>query len=592
MKPKFVNLFRTIGIKSPSHEMQNPLYGWEQIQSSENGRNMKTHNRIQTFWLLPLAIAMVFQVACNAPKPEKINRPAQKETVQQEPDQEKEKQQSVRINISSDPRSLDPARAGDLQSMTLVKMLFDGLTYVTKENRVEMALAENVIISEDQKTYTFTLRDAQWSNGDAILASDFIYAWRRVVDPNFPAENAFYLHCIKNAKAIKSGELPVDELGVKVINEKTLQIDLESPTPYFLELLSYPVFCPINENIDKMTPNWVSEVGMFVGNGPFTLSEWIHRDSLTLQKNPTYWDKEAVHLDEISMYMVTEETELSMFENKEIDWAGSPLSILPLDALGKLEGEKVLNKKPILGTYFLRVNTENGIFRSQKIRQALSLCLNREELVEYALFGSQVPATGYVPEVFGLHEQSYFKGDHSHEAMKSFEKGLEELNMTKAEVPELEILLTNNERNLRIAQLLQERWQRVLGLKVRLNGMEAKSYFEKLYHGEFQLAAGSWLADYNDPISFLEIFKSKEARANQTRWENETYSQLIEASNIEADARIRKKMLAECEQILIKDMPIIPLFHYNLLFVKSQNLSDVFISNLGVVDFRWAKMEK
>lgn len=530
--------------------------------------------------LLITTVALLLQVACNPSKP--------KQTISAQNDEIK---QSIRINISVEPSSLDPAKASVIQSITVVRMLFDGLTRINKENRVEMALAENVIVSEDQKTFTFMLRDAKWTNGDTIRANDFLYAWRRVIDPNVPADNAFHLYSIKNAKAIKSGNLPIEELGVKVIDEKTLQVELENPTPYFLELVSYPVFCPINEKVDRATPNWADNVETYVSNGPFSLVEWRHQDSIRLEKNPTYWDNQSVNLDEISLFILNEETELSMFENKELDWAGSPLSILPIDALGKLHADKILKRKAILGTYFLRINTENPLLQSQSVRQALSLSVNREELVGHALAGSQIAASGFVPEVLGLREQSYFQGDNEHKAMKLFENGLEEMGMMRAEIPELEILLVNCERNQRIAQMLQERWQRVLGLKVRLNAMEAKSYYEKLYKGDFQIASGSWMADYNDPISFLEIFKNKLARTNQTHWENEEYARLIEASETEMDPAARMKMLAKCEQLLLQDMPIIPLFHYNMLFIRNQNLNDVFISNLGVMDLRWAKWD-
>lgn len=534
-------------------------------------------------WPLVLAtMVMLLPMACSSPSSSK--NPGQKASVAENP-------QALRINIGSEPRTLDPAKARDLQSVTLVRMLFDGLTRINKDDKVEMALAESVTISKDKKTYTFVLRDAQWTNGDPVSAGDFMFAWLRVLNPYFPSDNAFQLYCIKNAKAIKAGTLPMDQLGVRSLDEKTLQVELEHPTPYFLELTSYPVYYAVNANIEISQPNWAENVDTYVGNGPFVLKEWKHQDLIKLEKNRFYWDQQAVSLDEISMYMLEGSTELSMFENKEIDWAGSPLSVLPIDALGKLQTEKLLNKKPILGTYFLRINTGNPLLHSQNIRKALSLSINRDALVEHALSGSQMAATGYVPEVLGLRQKSYFGGDTSHEAIKLFELGLEELSMTRAEMPELELLLASSERNQRIAQTLQETWQRVLGITVKLNGMEAKSYYEKLNQGDFQIATGSWMADYNDPISFLELFKNKTATGNQTQWENEEYGKLIEESVNVSDLAERSKLFAQCEQILMNEMPIVPIFHYNLLFVRNQKLSDVYISNLGVLDFRWAKWQ-
>ncbi len=537
-------------------------------------------------WLLA-AMCALFQVSCQS----KDKNPKKSETRAIAVDDARENRHMVRVNIGHEPRTLDPARARDLQSITMTKMLFEGLVRINPSDRVEMALAEKVTISDDQKTYTFSLRDAKWTNGDAIVAEDFVYAWKRALDPLVPADNAFQLYPIKNAQSIKCGLMASEELGVKIIDEKTLQVELESATPYFLELTSYPAYFPVNAKVDRESPQWSEDVETFVGNGPFTLHEWKRQDCIVVTKNPQYWDQASVKLDAISMYMLKEETELSMFENNEIDWAGSPLSILPIDALGKLKEEKALNKKPVLGTYFLRTNTEHPVMKSAKIRQALSLSVNRDELVEHALAGSQVAASGYVPEVLGLRTKSYFQGEDAHQSMKLFDEGLEEISMTRTQLPEVELLFPSSERNQRIAQMLQERWQKVLGIKVVLCGLETKSYLERLYKGDFQLATGSWMADYNDPLSFLEIFKTKTTSANHTFWENADYKQLLEDSCAEADPATRTQMLARCEEILMNEMPVVPLFHYNLLFVKNSNLNDVFISNMGVLDFRWAHMD-
>ena len=462
-------------------------------------------------------------------------------------------------------------------------MLFDGLTRVNREDKVEMAIAEKVEISEDGLTYTFTLRDAKWTNGDPVVAEDFIYAWKRALNPATPADSAFQLYSIKNAKGIKSGNMTIEELGAQAMDAKTLVVRLEQLTPYFLELTSYPVYYPINAKVDRENPRWMHAVETYVGNGPFSLAQWKHENYITVKKNHGYWDSAVVGLEEISMYMLQEETELSMFESREIDWAGSPLSVLPIDALGRLRADNLLQKKPVLGTYFLRLNTENTLLGSSSIRKALSLSINRDELVEHALSGSQIAASGYVPELFGMRESSHFHGDDRHEAMRLFEQGLEEITMTRAAVPHLELIFPSSGRNQRIAQLLQERWQKVLGLKIQLNAMETKVYYERVAKGDYQIAAGSWLADFNDPISFLEIFKNKTAGANHTRWENDEYKTLIENSGKTIDSGARIQMLAQCEKILIDSMPVIPIFHYNLLYVKESSLQDVFISNMGVV---------
>lgn len=495
---------------------------------------------------------------------------------------------ALRINIGEEPNTLDPARARTLQAMTLTRMLFEGLTRINKKNEVEMALAERVEISEDLLTYTFYLRDAKWTNEEMVSAYDFVYAWKRVVAPDAPFDNAYHLYPIKNAQAIKEGILPIKEFEAKAIDAKTLQVRLEKPTPYFLELTAYAVYSPVHEETDRKNPTWMQRVDSFVGNGPFSLEKWKHEDFILVRKNEKYWDSNVVQLQEIAMYMIQGEAELGMFQNNDIDWVGSPLSKLPLDALDKLKEQNLLEKQPILGTYFLRLNTAHPFLRSSSIRKALSLSLNREELVQKALMDSQVAASGYVPDFFQLREGSYFHGDDRLEAMKLFDAGLAELSMLRAEIPNLELIFGNSERNQRIVQLLQERWQKVLGLKVSLHAMELKVFFDNVARGNYALSVGDWVADFNDPLAFLEIFKSKTVSTNRTNWENEEYKNLIEASTNTTDVSVRKQMLAKCEKILIDSMPVIPLFHYNLLYIKDNHLADVFISNLGIVDFRWA----
>jgi oligopeptide transport system substrate-binding protein len=497
----------------------------------------------------------------------------------------------IRINIGNEPYSLDPAKAHDLRSVTLVKMLLDGLVQIGRMNHVEMGTAERVEISEDKRTYLFTLRDTKWSNGDILTADDFVYAWKRVLSPSVIAESAFHLYPIKNARAVKTGELTSEELGVLALDAKTLKVELEQPTPYFLELASHPVYYPVNKRVDQENSGWANSPETYVGNGPFALKQWRHGDLITVKKNPYYWDQGVVKLDEIAMYMLQPETELSMFENGEVDWAGSPFSLLPIDTLGKLKKEHLLFEQPILGTCFLRLNNTHPFLSSKSIRRALSASINRSQLVENALGGCQVAATGYIPAVFGLQQLSSFQVESREASLGHLEEGLQLLKMRDVEMPVLEIIYAFSERNQRIVQLLQEVWQKELGIRTKLSALEPKIYFDKVARGDYEVALGSWMADFNDPVAFLEIFRTKTTGANHTRWENESYRALLDASTLETDSDIRQKLLISCENILLEELPVIPLFHFNLLYVKDSKLQDLFISNLGVIDFRWARVQ-
>ncbi len=495
----------------------------------------------------------------------------------------------LRINIASEPRTLDPARARDLQSLTLMRMLFEGLTRVNQEENVEPALAEKIDVSEDLKTYTFHLRASFWSNGERVTADDFVYTWKKILDPKSVAENASQLYVIKNALLCKEGKCPAEDVGVRALDEMTFQVELENPTPYFLELTSYPAFFAISAKLDRERPRWAEGKEDYIGNGPFTLKEWRHHDKLCVQKNERYWDSSAVQVQEIHLFMVKEESELAMFENGDLDWAGSPLSTLPIDALPKLRKTGALRSQPILGTYFFRLNTENPLLASAKLRRALSFSIDRQAIVEHVLLGSQMAAEGFVPSAMHLQEKSYFSTLSQEDLQALVNEGLQEAGLQKGDMANLELLYASTERNHRIAHAIQEQWMRLFGVQIKLFGVEQKVFFEKLNKGDFQMAAGSWMADFGDAFAFLEVFKNREATTNRTRWDDATYTQMLEASNITVDPVQRKTLLANCEKILLEAMPIIPLFHYNMLYVQNENVKNISISRMGGIDFRWAR---
>ena len=316
--------------------------------------------------------------------------------------------QVVRINIRDEPQTLDPRKARHLNSLAIVHMLFDGLTRGSKEGTAELALAESVDISDDLKSYTFHLKEALWTNGDLVVASDFAYSWKKMLSPDFPSDTAFHLYVIKNAKAAKEGKKSIDEVGIRVLDEKTLAVDLENPTPYFLELLGSPAFFAVNQKVDEQNPAWAQDAATYVSNGPFQLATWKHQDQLTVQKNEKYWDAPKVKIAAIKLHMLTEETELKMFEKQELDWAGSPLSTLPVDALQFLKNTNELKTKKGLGTYFIRTNTEFLPLSHPSIRKAFALAINRKAIVDHVTQGNQLPATGFVPLSFGLQKAALF----------------------------------------------------------------------------------------------------------------------------------------------------------------------------------------
>ncbi len=499
-----------------------------------------------------------------------------------------EKSQTIRLNISDDPQSLDPRTARDLSSFTVARMLFEGLTRISKEEKAELALAESVAISSDQKTYTFYLKESRWTNGDVLKASDFAYAWKKVLSPEFLSDAAFQLYVIKNAKSVKEGTVSLDRVGIEVIDDRTLRVSLEHPIPYFMELIAMPIFFPVNQKVDESNPQWAEKVESYVGNGPFKLAEWRHRDHLVVTKNGLYWDVSQVELEKIELLMIKEETAYKMFEKGELDWIGSPLGILPLDTLQELRQEKRLQTKEMLGTCFLRSNVEKPPFNNTKMRRAFALAINRQEIVDHVTQGNQLPAMGLVPACLKEDLSAYFKDGDVEGARALFKEALSDLGMTEGALPKISLLYLAGERNHLLMQVLQQQWFEAFGVWVELNGIEGKVYYDKVSKRDYQLASGSWIADFNDPINFLEVFKYKNGGSNNTLWENLEYTRLLNESSGVTHTEKRLALLERSERILMEEMPIIPIFYYTMLYVNQSDVKDVVLSSLGSIDFKWA----
>ncbi|MBM3201744.1 MAG: peptide ABC transporter substrate-binding protein [Chlamydiae bacterium] len=501
-------------------------------------------------------------------------------------------EQVISLNIVSEPQTLDPRKVRSLSCINLARMFGEGLTRVGKNGMTELALAESVKISEDKKTYTFKLKHSFWSNGDPLTAEDFIYAWKKSLSPSFPSDNAFLLYAIKNGKSIKNGELPTSFLGAYAVSEDTIVVELEHPVPYLLELTSLPIFFPVNGQYEKEHPHWNMEAKSFICNGPFLLHKWSHSNEIIAVKNPNYWDKEAVKLEKIKMLMVNEETGFKMFENKELHWEGSPFSSVPIDAINYLTKEGKISSDPLLGTYWIRTNTSKFPCNKTEVRRALALAIDRNSIVEHITQGHQIPATGIVPVSMGLQQKPYFADGSIEKALELFEHALTSEQISSHDLPDLTIMYVADQRNHRIAQAIQDQWKSSLGIKAKLDPVEAKVFFDRMSKKDYQLACGSWIADFNDPINFLEVFKSKNIGTNNTNWESPDYAKALEASYLSSTPEERREHLQYSEKLLIDAMPVIPIFHYTMLHMQNQGLKDVVLSESGHIDFKWAHLEE
>lgn len=507
------------------------------------------------------------------------------------------KKNAISLNIGENLQTLDPRKARDLYSMNVIRMFFEGLTRTSKEQKVELALAQSVDISEDGLQYRFRLRKSHWSNADAVTSLDFAESWKTILDPNFPTDIAYYLYVIKGARKAKLGEIPMQEVGIQTPDAQTLIVDLETPIPYFLELLSLPPFFPVNHRLVQSNPDWAFQSASYVGNGPFFMKEWKASEKIIARKNMKYWQADQVALENLELLMVNADAELLMFEEGKLDWAGSPLSSIPFNAIGELKEKRLLHIEPYSATYFFMINTDEKFaaktnpLHSPLLRKALALAIHRKEIVEHVLQAGQIPARGFVPPELGLAERGYFQDDNENRAKEYFREALLELSLNESDLQGMKLTYYSSDRNGGVAQAVQRQWERVLGLHVELEAVEPKVFFEKTSHKEYQIAIRSWTADFKDPINFLEIFKYKDTGTNNTGWENAKYIDLLDQSALCKDQLERRSILREAELILMEQMPIIPIYHYTLNFLCKEGLEGVVLSPLGQVDFRWAHFE-
>jgi oligopeptide transport system substrate-binding protein len=503
--------------------------------------------------------------------------------------------QELRVNINSEPPALHPGLASDATSAGVLLQTFEGLTRIGKDGKPENAMAEEITTSEDLKTYTFKLRDAKWSNGDAVTAEDFVYAWKWALDPANQSAYAYQLYYVKNATKINAGEASVDELGVKAVDEKTLEVTLENATPYFLELTAFYTYFPVNHKVAAANPNWHTEAGAdYVSNGPFKMTEWSHQDKIVLEKNESYWDADTVKLTKVEMFMINDpNTELSMFDNGELDRAGSPFGTLPTDALPQLKDSGDLIVKPIAGTYWYKFNTENGPLKNKNIRKALAYAINRKAIVENITQGGQIPAMAAVPpSMFPENETGYFSDNDVAKAKEFLDAGLKELGLKDvSELPAITLSYNTSEAHQKIAQAVQDMWKKELGVEVTLDNAEWAVYIDKLHKGDFMVGRMGWLGDFNDPINFLELFREKNGGNNDTLWENAEFKKLLDDSQKETDADKRAQMLKDAEAIFMDEMPVAPIYFYTNVWVEKENLKDVSVSGLGDVQLKWAYFE-
>ena len=541
----------------------------------------------QNFLLLSLLLALsVVLAACNfGGSEEKDSTTSDNGTGSKE----------LNLVIASEPPSLHPQLATDSTSNAILQNVFEGLTTV-KDGEVINAAAEDVKISEDLLTYTFTLRDAKWSNGDTVTAEDFAYAWKFALNPESASEYASILYPIKGAESYNTGAGTEEGLGIKVVDEKTLEVTLENPTPYFLELTAFKTYYPVHKATVEGNDTWYAEAGdSYITNGPFTFADWQHSASITLEKNDQYWDAENVALNKVNISMVENEaTASTMFDAGEIDFLGAPFQTVGLDVIDRYKEEGILNIADYSGIYLYKFNTTGEFTKNANIRKALTLAIDRQALIDNVLKGEQSPALGMIPSaVPGFEEdRGYFKDNDIEEAKAALEAGMKELGISDASEISIGLSINTSEAHSAIAQFIQEGWHSNLGIDVTIDNSEWQVYLDKLTNLDYDVARMGWIGDYNDAYTFLEQYDSADNGNNDTGWENPEYAKLLKQSITETDADARIDLMKQAEAISMTEFPVAPIYFYTNLSVKKDYVENMQTDAMGNIYLKYVDINK
>ena len=486
---------------------------------------------------------------------------------------------TLRLAFNTMPTTFDPRASGDFASSTLICLLYEGLTRCLPGDAVEPAIAHQIDLSPDGRTYTFHLRKTFWSDGQPVTARDFEQSWKQIADPNFPSPSAYLLFPIKNAEQCKAGKLPLSSMGVYAIDDDTLVVELNHPTPYFLSLTAFPLFLPIPSHIENPNPE------SLISNGPFLIKTLKPNSEIYLEKNGNFWNREAILIDAIRISILNDETTaLRLFEEGELDWLGAPLAQIPLDAIPSLQKTNEIHSVPMAASTFIAFNTTTTPFNNKHLREALSFSLNRSRLAKETALIGQIPAVQYLPPSLTQHNLPQVQED-PERAAACFKQALEELSLNPSDLESLTLYYRAGQIEKRLAQTLQREWKEFFGFTIKIEQLDAKTHMHKLHNKEYQIAMGCWIAQFHDPSNILERYRIASNPKNFAGWEHPSYASLLEEAATTLDRDKRKDLLREAEKIFGEEIPISPLYHWAGLSISNPELQHIATTPSGGILF-------
>lgn len=540
---------------------------------------MKNH---ATLLLTPVVIALAaLLAACSGGGPNPVQKGIETQT--------------FHVGNGGEPSGIDPHTTTGMPEFRIQKELFEGLVGKDPKTLAPVpAVAESWAVSEDGLQYTFKLRDdAKWSNGDDLVAEDFVWSWRRALLPALGNQYAYSLFVIENAEEFYLGNIEdFAQVGVHALEPKVLQVTLKSPTPYFLDLLDHHSMYPVHRAsieqagaIDDRAAQWAVP-GKLIGNGPFVLKDWQPNKILVVEKNPVYWNADKVNLNEVHFHPVEDVlTEERMFRAGQLHKTSS----LPIEKIAgyRRENAPELRLHPYLGTYYYKLNTTVKPLDDVRVRKALAMSIDRELIVDKVAKGGQLPAYNFTPP----DTQAYTADAQVKQDVEQARKLLAEAGYPGGEgFPKIEILYNTLEDHQKIAVAIQQMWKQALNIDVTLQNQEWKVYLSSTRTKNYQIARAAWVGDYLDPNTFLDMFVT-EGGNNQTGWSNAQYDQLIAKASAASDREARYAYFQDAERILMDEVPIIPIYTYTSKYLLHPAVQGIHENILDYHPYKYVSLE-
>lgn len=547
---------------------------------------MKKRN-LALFLALVLALSSILTACGGDDKKED-----EKKTTEEGKTESKGNIEELPVTVGPEPDTMDPTlnTASDVSTVLnhafegLMKLNKDGLTYTGGQ-------AEDYKVSDDNLTYTFTLRDGlKWSDGSPLTAEDFVYSWNRAINPDTAADYEYLYQCIEGYEDGK--------LNVTAKDDKTLVVKLSAVTPYFLELCAFPAFFPVQKaTVEEAGESWSTDASTYVGNGAYKMTEWVHKSYMLFEKNENYYDVENLGPNKIRFVLIEDPSaKLAAYQSGEVVYSDN----LPVDEMDKMRESGDLVTPPQLGTYYVSYNTQNEFLKDPLVRKALTLAIDREYLCNEIGKSGQVPAGAFVSE--GLTDADVSKqfrevgGDFydpkANDAnLKEAKKALKEAGYEDGKgLPVFEYIYNEDDTHKLVAQALQDMWSKI-GVRIELVSQEWATFLQTRKSGDYDIARNGWVSDYNDPISYLDMWIT-DGGNNDAKWSNSDYDKLIDQIKKSSDQEERMQLMHEAENIIFDEWMLCPIWYYVDKYLLKSNVEGFYYSPLGYKFFQYVTIEE